>query len=82
MNFEKLGLTPALQGAVVDMGLAIPTPIQIEAIAPALQGRDVWAAMPHARYVTAPGVGHLINLEAPEFFNAQVQRFIGEHPIR
>lgn len=46
------------------------------------QGRDVWAAMPHARYVTAPGVGHLINLEAPEFFNAQVQRFIGEHPIR
>ena len=28
------------------MGLAIPTPIQAEAIPPALQGRDVWAMAP------------------------------------
>ncbi len=28
------------------MGLAIPTPIQVQAIPPALQGRDVWATAP------------------------------------
>ncbi len=46
MNFETLGLTPALQRAVGDMGLAIPTPIQVEAIPAVLQGRDVWATAP------------------------------------
>ena len=46
MNFETLGLTPALQRAVGDMGLAIPTPIQVDAIPVVLQGRDVWATAP------------------------------------
>lgn len=45
------------------------------------QGRAVQAAMRHARFITAPGVGHLINLETPAFFNEQVHRFISEHPI-
>ncbi len=43
MNFSDLGLTPALQSAVADMGLANPTPVQIEAIPQVLQGRDVLA---------------------------------------
>ncbi len=46
MNFETLGLTPALQAAVGHMGLPIPTPVQVQAIPPALQGRDVWATAP------------------------------------
>ena len=46
MNFETLGLTPALQAAVGHMGLPIPTPIQAQTIAPALQGRDIWATAP------------------------------------
>jgi ATP-dependent RNA helicase RhlE len=46
LNFETLGLTPALQAAVGDMGLPIPTPVQVQAIPPALQGRDVWATAP------------------------------------
>lgn len=46
MNFETFGLTPALQRAVGDMGLYTPTPIQQQAIAAALQGRDVWATAP------------------------------------
>ena len=46
MNFEHLGLTPALLRAVGDMGLAIPTPIQAEAIPPAILGRDLWASAP------------------------------------
>lgn len=46
------------------------------------QGRAVQAAIRHSRLVTAPGAGHLINLEAPAFFNEQVLRFINEHPLR
>ncbi|MBU3647642.1 MAG: DEAD/DEAH box helicase, partial [Limnohabitans sp.] len=46
MNFSELGLAPALQRAVGDMGLAIPTSIQVQAIPAALQGADVWATAP------------------------------------
>ncbi|MEY4254621.1 MAG: hypothetical protein RLZZ566_2091, partial [Pseudomonadota bacterium] len=41
-----LNLTPALQNAVTDMGLYAPTPIQAQAIPPALQGSDLWATAP------------------------------------
>jgi superfamily II DNA/RNA helicase len=43
LNFSELGLAPALQSALVDMGLANPTPVQREAIPHVLQGRDVLA---------------------------------------
>jgi len=46
LSFDTLGLTAALQSAVADMGLYAPTPIQAQAIAPALQGRDLWATAP------------------------------------
>ena len=39
LNFSDLGLAPALQTAVADMGLANPTPVQREAIPHVLQGR-------------------------------------------
>ncbi len=34
------------------------------------------AAIPDSEMVQLPGVGHLINLEAPEAFNADVRRFL------
>jgi superfamily II DNA/RNA helicase len=46
LNFESLGLAPALQRAVADMGLYAPTPIQAQAVPAALQGADVWATAP------------------------------------
>jgi ATP-dependent RNA helicase RhlE len=46
LNFESLGLSPALQRAVADMGLYAPTPIQAQAMSAALQGADVWATAP------------------------------------
>ncbi len=46
MNFDELGLIPALQRAVDDMGLAVPTPIQAQAIPAVLQGADLWATAP------------------------------------
>ena len=46
MNFDQLGLTPALLRAVGDMGLYAPTPIQAEAIPAVLKAADVWATAP------------------------------------
>ena len=34
------------------------------------------AAIPAARYVLLPGVGHLVNVNAPERFNAEVRDFL------
>jgi ATP-dependent RNA helicase RhlE len=41
VNFSDLGLSPSLVRAVSDAGYTDPTPIQIEAIPPALAGRDL-----------------------------------------
>ena len=41
MHFSDLGLLPSLVRAVTDAGYTDPTPIQIEAIPPALAGRDI-----------------------------------------
>ncbi|HEU4751787.1 MAG TPA: DEAD/DEAH box helicase, partial [Armatimonadota bacterium] len=43
MKFSELGLQPALLRGVEDLGFDQPTPIQADAIPPALQGRDVLA---------------------------------------
>jgi len=41
LRFDELGLIPELLDAVRDAGYTIPTPIQAEAIPPALKGRDI-----------------------------------------
>ena len=41
MHFSDLGLLPSLVRAVTDAGYTEPTPIQAEAIPPALAGRDI-----------------------------------------
>jgi len=46
LNFEQLGLAPALLRAVGDLGLYAPTPIQAEAIPAVLTSSDVWATAP------------------------------------
>lgn len=44
MSFNSLGLDPALVRAATDRGYAAPTAIQLEAIPPILQGRDLLGA--------------------------------------
>ncbi|MBM3397709.1 MAG: DEAD/DEAH box helicase, partial [Betaproteobacteria bacterium] len=46
MNFDTLGLTPALRRALGELGLFAPTPIQAEAIPAVLKSVDVWATAP------------------------------------
>ena len=43
MPFTQLKLDPALVQAVKELGFVRPTPIQSEAIPPAMDGRDVMA---------------------------------------
>ena len=42
-NFEGLGLHPNLMRAIGELGFDKPTPVQRDAIPPALDGRDVLA---------------------------------------
>jgi len=41
MSFESLGLRTDLLRAVSDKGYSVPTPIQLQAIPPVLEGRDI-----------------------------------------
>ena len=41
MSFEQLGLTAPLLKALQKEGYTIPTPIQVQAIPPALNGKDI-----------------------------------------
>jgi len=41
MSFSELGLSETLLSAVQERGYQVPTPIQVEAIPPALRGRDL-----------------------------------------
>ncbi|RLV55815.1 alpha/beta fold hydrolase [Aeromicrobium phragmitis] len=41
-------------------------------------GRRLADAVPDGRYVEVPGSGHYPNLENPDFFNAEVGRFLAE----
>ena len=43
VNFDSLGLAPALLKAIVDTGYTTPTPIQAKAIPLAMQGKDLMA---------------------------------------
>jgi ATP-dependent RNA helicase RhlE len=44
MSFSSFGLDPALLRGIKDLGFTRPTPIQTDAIPPAMEGRDVLAA--------------------------------------
>ena len=37
---------------------------------------EMHAAIPGSMLVTVPGVGHVVNLEAPEEFNTEVRNFL------
>lgn len=47
--------------------------------APPSVAYDLHAAIPDSKLVVVPGAGHLVNLEAPERFNAELRAFLREH---
>jgi len=48
--------------------------------APLPVAEDLHRSIPGARLVRLPGVGHVVNIEAPEAFNAAVRGFLHELP--
>jgi pimeloyl-ACP methyl ester carboxylesterase len=48
--------------------------------APLPVAEDLHRSIPGARLVLLPGVGHVINIEAPEAFNEAVRRFLRDLP--
>jgi len=66
VSFNSLGLHPSLLKALKELGFARPTPIQNDAIPPAIEGRDVLACAMTGSGKTAafllPIVNHLMEL--------------------
>lgn len=61
-------------------GIAVPTLVlagEADATAPPRGMARLAAAIPGARFATLPGVGHLLPLEAPVAFHAEVLDFLG-----
>ena len=49
-----------------------------DSVTPESIGRDIAAAIPGARYVTLPGLGHASYVEGPEAFNAALTGFLDD----
>ena len=63
--------------------IAVPTLLVYGAAdvrAPRSVARAMHAAIPGSQLVLLPAVGHDVNLEAPDAFNAEVRRFLGTVP--
>lgn len=43
--------------------------------APVIVGEDLHARIPRSKLVVVPGVGHILNIEAAERFNAELRTF-------
>lgn len=78
-SFSALGLIPELLRAVVEQGYSEPTPIQIKAIPPILQRRDVMGAAQTGTGKTAGFALPLLQLLAPQ---ANTSLSPARHPLR
>ncbi len=76
MSFNTLGLSTELLHAVADQGYSEPTPIQIQAIPPILQGRDIMAS-------AQTGTGKTAGFTLPILQRLSAQALAkGRRPIR
>ena len=78
-SFPALGLIPELLRAVADQGYTEPTPIQVKAIPPILQRRDVMGAAQTGTGKTAGFVLPLLQFLAPQ---ANTSLSPARHPLR
>ncbi len=77
MTFSTLGLMPALLAAIDALGYTDPTPIQREAIAPALEGHDLLgSAQTGSGKTLAFALPLLQRLQAPEPRTRRVQALV------
>src|SRR3954447_4111113 len=86
LDVRPTGLLPMLTAfAEADLRdvlptIAVPTLLiygERDVRAPLPVAEALHAAIPASELVVLPGVGHCLNLEAPDAFNAEVRRFLG-----
>ena len=61
--------------------IAVPTLLvagEFDRVAPPALMRRMADQIPRSRYVELPGIGHLMNLEAPEAFDGQLLDFLAD----
>ena len=86
LDVRPAGMRPMVQGfAEADLRDVLPR-IQVPTLLlygdadrrspPEVVARDLHAKIPGSRLVVLPGVGHQIDMEAPESFNAEVRGFL------
>jgi pimeloyl-ACP methyl ester carboxylesterase len=85
MEFHAAGLR-AMSNAFADADLtdmlpAIDVPTLLiygdaDRRSPVAIGEDLHAQIPGSRFVVIPGVGHMVNMEAPERFNDELRSFL------
>jgi Predicted hydrolases or acyltransferases (alpha/beta hydrolase superfamily) len=66
-------------GLLVPQTIAVPTLVLAadqDRVAPADHMRELASCIPTARFVLVPDAGHLVNLEQPERFNAELSAFL------
>ena len=73
MPFSSLGLCSALLQALSERGYLVPTPIQLQAIGPGLQGRDILACAQH-RLGQDGGICPALAAATPSRASAQPRR--------
>ena len=72
----RVALSPILDLATI----RVPTLVlggEQDRVAPARQMRELAEAVNGSRIAIAPGAGHLLNIEQPEFFNGELASFLG-----
>jgi pimeloyl-ACP methyl ester carboxylesterase len=65
-------------------GIAVPTLVaagELDLLAPPGPLRGLAEKILGAEFLEIPGAGHWMNLEAPEVFNAAIERFMAAHPM-
>ena len=78
-SFAALGLMPELLRAVADQGYEEPTPIQVKAIPPVLQRRDIMGCVQTGTGKTAGFMLPILQLLAPQ---ANTSPSPARHPVR
>src|SRR5216110_2059247 len=78
-SFAELGLRPELLRAVTEAGYTTPTPIQVQAIPPILEGRDV---MGGAQTGTGKTAGFALPILQKLLPNANTSPSPARHPVR
>lgn len=80
MNFESFNLHPRVYAGVKDLGYTTPTPIQLQAIPPVSQGRDVMGLAQTGTGKTAafvlPILQRLLDHPNPDARNRQIRALI------